>query len=37
MFNWIVRNRTVWTFNCVINDWCLIELLEIEQFEHLTV
>ena len=30
MWNWIVRNRTLWPFNCVwINDWCQIEFLVI--------
>ena len=30
MLNWIVINRTVWSFNCVLtNDWFLIELLVI--------
>ena len=29
--------RTVWHLNCGQNDWCLIELLKIELFDHLTV
>ena len=32
MLNWI-KNRTVWSFNCVYtNNWCLIELLYLEIF-----
>ena len=30
MPNWIVWNRTVWSFNCVqASYWCLVELLEL--------
>ena len=38
--NQIVRNRTLWQFNCVqTNDWCLIELLVIDSntWSNLTV
>ena len=40
MLDWIVWNKTVWSFNCVeTNDWCLIELLVIHgnTWNHLTV
>ena len=39
MLKWIVRNRTVWSFNCVqTNDWYLNELLVIHSntWTHLT-
>ena len=39
MLNWIIRNRTVWLFNCIkANDWCLVELLLINNntWNHLT-
>ena len=38
MLNWIVRNRTVWSFNCVLtNDWYLIKLfvIHINTWNHL--
>ena len=40
MLYWIVWNRTVWSFNCVLtNSWYLIELLvlNINTWKHLTV
>ena len=40
MFNWIIGDirQLLGPFNCVqTNDLCWIELLEIEQFNHLTV
>ena len=40
MLNWIVRNRTVWSFNCEsIIDWCLIDLVEkcSNTWKHLTL
>ena len=40
MLNWIIWNRTVWPFNCVLsNEWCLIELLIIHSntWNHLTM
>ena len=38
MLNWIVRNRTVWSSDCVYaNNWCLIELLHSNTWNHLTL
>ena len=40
MFNWIIRNTTVWSFNCAqTNNWCLIELSVINNntSNHLTL
>ena len=34
MLNWIVWNKTVWSFKLGL---CWIELLEIELFDHLIV
>ena len=40
MIDWIVSNKTVWSFECVwTNEWCLIELLVIysNTWKHLTL
>ena len=39
MLNWIVWNRTVWSFNSVKKDWSLVELIVLNSntWKHLTV
>ena len=34
MLNWIVRNRTVWSFNCV-NKWLMFNWIGSETLQYL--